>query len=351
MKKSFINSKIVILICGIFILSGCSRLSGTDKSMEENSAECDFFAMDTWFSFTVYGEGAEEALKQARNRVARLEQLWSVTEEESEIYGLNHSNGQTVNLSEDTAEVINYTLGMAEKTDGALDPTVYPVLKAWGFTTGKNNIPEESELEMLLGRTGYEKINLQGTEINLPAGFEIDLGAIGKGWAGDEVTEILQDAGISSAILDLGGNIQAIGSKPDGSDWRLGIRNPYDEGNLGVLEISDRAVVTSGNYERYFVGDDGKSYGHILDPDTGYPVENELISVSVIAEEGKMADALSTALFVMGKQGAEQFWKENGDFEMLLVTDDGTICLTEGIQDRFILDPNFGNMKIQVIKR
>lgn len=350
MKRYFINSKMAVLLCAILFLSGCLLLSGKNKSIEESSVERDFFAMDTRFSFTAYGNGAKQALEQTEKRMIQLEQLWSVTNEDSEIYALNHSGGQTVNLSEDTAEIIKFALELSEKTGGALDPTIYPVLTAWGFTTGENRVPEETEIELLLNRIGYEKVNLQDTQIKLPADFELDLGAVGKGWAGDEAAAILRDDGISSAILNLGGNIQAVGSRLDGSDWRLGIRSPYDEGSLGILEISNCAVVTSGNYERYFVDEAGKSYGHILDPNTGYPVENELVSMSVIAEEGKMADALSTALFVMGKQNAEQFWRENKDFEMLFVTADGTICLTEGIQDRFTLNQNFGNMKVQIIE-
>ena len=171
--------------------------------------------------------------------------------------------------------------------------------------------------------------------------------------SGDILARLLKDEGVTSALLDLGGNIQAVGERPGGGDWRLGIRSPFDggEGVLGMLLASDCAVVTSGNYERYFVGEDGKEYGHIIDPDTGYPVDNGLASVTIITEEGKRGDALSTSMFVKGLDEASRYWRDHQDFEMLLVTQDGQIYLTEGIEDQFTLSSDFGNMETHVIKR
>lgn len=143
----------------------------------------------------------------------------------------------------------------------------------------------------------------------------MDLGAVGKGYTGDIIAELLKEQGVTSALLDIGGNIQMVGRKPDGSRWRLGIQNPFEEGNLVVSKGEDGAVVTSGNYERYFIGEDGKQYGHIIDPATGYSAESSLSAVSIIAKEGKLCDALSTAMYVMGLDEATEYWKENGDFK------------------------------------
>ena len=178
-----------------------------------------------------------------------------------------------------------------------------------------------------------------------------ELGAVGKGYAGDVAADLLRENGITSALLDIGGNIQAVGTKTDGSDWRMGLRDPFSGGTLGVICVSDLAVVTSGNYERYFVGEDGKQYGHIMNPDTGYPVENELASVTIIAREGKFCDALSTSLFVMGLDKATDYWRQKQNFEMILITEDGKIYLTEGVEDRFSLDDNHANMQISVIEK
>lgn len=337
--------------CAVNGTGNSSENSSKDKAenTQQEPAKTEFFAMDTYMTFTAYGEGAQQALSQAEEEIRRLESEWSVTDENSEIWKVNHSGGETVTLSGETAQIVQFALDMAEQTDGALEPTIYPVLTAWGFTTDENRIPEEDEISSLLENVGYEKVQLDGDQITLPAGMELDLGAVGKGYAGDLAAELLEDQGITSALLDIGGNIQAVGSRPDGSDWRLGLRNPYGEGTVGVLSVSDCAVVTSGNYERYFVGSDGKEYGHIIDPETGRPADNGLVSVTIIADEGKMGDALSTSMFVKGLDGAEEYWRAHQDFEMILITEDGRIFLTEGAAERFELGESFANLETQVI--
>lgn len=248
-----------------------------------------------------------------------------------------------------TAELLSYALDMAEETNGALEPTIYPVLTAWGFTTGENRVPAETELAELLEKVGYDKVELNNDQIQMEPGGMIDLGAVGKRYAGDEAAQILRERGITAALLGIGGNIQAIGTKPDGSDWRVGLKDPFSGGVLGIIQVSDVAVVTSGNYERFFIGEDGKVYGHIIDPATGHPVENGIASVSVIASEGKLCDALSTALFVMGLENAQDYWRQRRNFEMILIMEDGDIYLTEGIRDSFSLNSEYRNMKINVI--
>lgn len=178
----------------------------------------------------------------------------------------------------------------------------------------------------------------------------MDLGAVGKGYAGELVTELLKKRGITSAVLDIGGNIQTIGTQPDGTSWKLGIRNLFGESTIGVLFVANKAVVTSGNYERYFVGDDGKEYGHIINPETGYPVENELASITIITDEGKQGDVLSTALYVKGLESAIEYWRSHSDFNLIAVTDDGEIYLTEAIAEDFSLNSTFSNMKVNIIE-
>ena len=316
------------------VLTGCSAPAEEMQQPVERS----LFAMNTYMTFTAYGEDAQAALQEAEECIQQVEGLWSVTDKDSEIYQANHSGGQPVTVSEETAEIISFALEMAQRTGGALDPTIYPVLTAWGFTTDSKQVPSQQQIAQLLEQVGYDRIRLNGTELTVPDGMELDLGAVGKGYTADLVTEILRRHGVTSALISLGGNIQAIGSRPDGSDWRLGIRAPWESGNLGVLTVSDAAVVTSGGYENYFDDEQGNIYWHILDPSTGYPADSGLQSVTIVGREGKMCDALSTALFVMGAQSAEQYWRENGGFEMLLVTDSGEILITEGIAEDFTLN-------------
>ena len=305
--------------------------------------------MDTYMTFTAYGTDAEPAILAAEDKIRELEELWSVTDKNSDVYAVNHSSGQTVTVDWKTAELLSYALDMAEETNGALEPTIYPVLTAWGFTTGENRVPAETELAELLEKVGYDKVELNNDQIQMEPGGMIDLGAVGKGYAGDEAAQILRERGITAALLDIGGNIQAIGTKPDGSDWRVGLKDPFSGGVLGIIQVSDVAVVTSGNYERFFIGEDGKVYGHIIDPATGHPVENGIASVSVIASEGKLCDALSTALFVMGLENAQDYWRQRRNYEMILIMEDGDIYLTEGIRDSFSLNSEYRNMKINVI--
>lgn len=317
---------------------------------KQSEATKELFAMDTYITMTAYGRDAETALTEAADKLTGMEQLWSVTDPDSDIYAINHSGGQAASVSKETAELLSFALQMAGQTNGALEPTIYPVLNAWGFTTEENRVPSDTEIAGLLKNVGYERVRLEGNSIQLEEGMELDLGAIGKGYAGDLTAQVLKKHGITSALLDIGGNIQAIGAKPDGSDWRLGLRDPFSEGTLGFLEIHDLAVVTSGNYERYFVGEDGKRYGHIIDPITGYPAESGLASVTVIAEQGRLCDALSTSLFVMGLDAAADYWQRYQDFDMILVTEDGEIYLTSGIADSFSLDSYHSNMDVHVIQ-
>lgn len=333
------------LLAVLTALSGCGR-TNLEAQEEENS----FFAMNTYMTFTAYGERAEEALADARERVEAAEALWSVTDEGSEIYQANHSGGEAVNVSEETAELVSFALNMAEKTDGALEPTIYPVLRAWGFTTDTKQVPSQEEIDALLEYVDHEKIALDGNLLTVPEGTELDLGAVGKGYAGDLAAEAVRAQGIECAILSLGGNIQAVGSRPDGTDWRVGLRSPWEDGTLGVLRVSNLAVVTSGGYENYFEDEDGNVYWHILDPETGYPAKSGLLSVTIICPQGRMGDALSTALFVMGPQKAEEYWRENGDFEMILVTEEGEILITEGVADHFTLSEG-RTEEIRVISR
>lgn len=343
MKKQIL----FFLIAGIIFFNSCSVIK--PKNTETHSKS--FFAMDTYMKITAYGKNAEFALSQSEKKVSELEKLWSVTDENSEIYEINHSNGKSVSLSPETAELLNFSLNISDLTDGALDCTMYPVLTEWGFTTSEYKIPSEERIRELLTNTGYKNIILDGQNVTVPENMQIDLGAVGKGYTGDLITEVLKDNGIKSALLDLGGNIQTIGTKPDGTDWKLGLRSPFDEGSFATLEISDCAVITSGGYERYFVGDDGNTYWHILDPETGRPADSGLVSVTIIGEEGRLCDALSTSIFVMGLDEAEKLWKQQNNFDMVLVTEEGEIYITENLQDKFFLNAMYGNLQVEVIHK
>ena len=343
--------RLITAALAALLLLSCAACAG--QPVKDNppppEASAGLFAMDTYLSLTAYGEDAEAALERAQNRIRELESLWSVTEEHSEIYAANHSGGNPVAVSKDTAELVRYALDMAERTNGALEPTLYPVLTAWGFTTDRFQIPAREELDRLLERVDYTKVSLQGTTLTVPDGMQLDLGAVGKGYAADEAAAVLRENGVESALLDFGGNILTIGTKPDGTSWRVGVRDPDSEGNLGVLELNGQGVSVSGGYEKYFVGEDGERYWHILDPATGAPARSGLVQTAVVSDESKRCDALSTALFVMGLDSALQYWREHQDFEMILLTEDRTIYMTEGLSDAFSLGTGQEGREVRII--
>ncbi|MBQ9347875.1 MAG: FAD:protein FMN transferase, partial [Oscillibacter sp.] len=214
-----------------------------------------------------------------------------------------------------------------------------------GLHYRENRIPTEAELSALLESVDYRKITLDGNTVSLPAGMEIDLGGVAKGYAGAKAAEYLRQQGVTSAMLSLGGNVQTVGAKPSdgrspsGSPWRVAVQDPASDGFAGVVEIIDKAAVTSGGYQRFFVGEDGETYWHIMDPATGRPAKNGLVSVTIVAEDGALCDALSTALFVMGPERAVSFWRDHGSaFGMVLITEDGRLLVTPDLS--FTADPS-----------
>ncbi len=330
----------------MLLLSACSG----SAAGESESASRSVFAMDTVMDVTAYGANAEQAVVAAVERITALEQTFSVTIDGSDIDAVNHAYGKPVEVSSDTAALLTDALHYCMLTHGALDVSVYPVLKAWGFTTQDYRVPKADELQELLARVDYSKVQCDGSTVTMPAEMEIDLGSVAKGYTGDQIMQIFRDQGVTSGMVSLGGNVQTLGSKPDGSPWRIAVQNPLGDGYVGVVEVRDEAVVTSGGYERYFERD-GEVYWHIIDPATGAPAKNGVISATIVSDSGTRCDALSTALFILGRDGAETYWRTHGDFDYLLVLDDGSVVVSEGIADRFSLADDWAEHELTVVTK
>ena len=332
---------LALALAGLMLLglAGCAA-SDTASPVQTSAAQelntIDFFAMDTFMSLRAYG-ASDALLQQAMSAVYDLEAEISTTGEQSAVHTLNQTGSGL--LPDRAAWLLGRALDLCAQTGGALDVSVYPVVRAWGFTTQDYRVPTQAELDALLELVDYSRIGLaaDGT-VTLAPGMEIDLGSVAKGYTGDLLVDILRTGGVESAILDLGGNIQTLGAKPDGSPWRVAIQDPAGDGILGVLPVMDKAVVTSGGYERYFVDEDGNLWWHIMDPATGYPAQNGLISVTIVGGEGLTCDALSTALFILGEDGAVAYWRAHRDFDLALVTQDGRLLLTPDLYAVF--EPN-----------
>lgn len=281
-----------------------------------------------------YGEHADTALGYSSEQILSLEELFSVTSEKSDIWAINHSDGEPVSVSDDTIAVLNKAIEIGGKTNGALDVTIYPLLTEWGFTTDTQQVPTDDIIADKLKLIDYTKISVKGNTVQLPDNMQIDFGALAKGYTSDCVTEILKENGVKSALVNLGGNVHAVGTKPDGTLWKVGVQNPFSPSEqVCILEIADKAVITSGNYERFFTDENGRKYWHILDSADGFPADNGLVSVTIVGENGLLCDALSTALFVLGTDKAIDYWRNSADFEMILITDDEKIIYSEGLSD------------------
>mgnify|MGYP001221533881 CR=1 FL=1 len=263
----------------------------------------------------------------------------------SEVMQINENAGiAPVKVSDDTFEVIQNAIRYSELSDGRFDPSVGVLVKLWNIGTDYAAIPQQSEIDARLPLVDYTKIELNEAEKTVflkEKGMLIDLGGIAKGYGADVVSGILSDYGVRSAIVNLGGNVLVMGSKPDGSVWRIGVQNPFSERGeyLGIAAITNKTIVTSGVYERYFM-EDGKRYHHILDTTGGYPVDNGLVGVSIIADVSMDADALSTAVFSLGPEKGMTLVESLEGVDAIFVMEDKTVTMTEGAKAAFTLTDN-----------
>lgn len=321
----------ILLLAGTFcaLFSGCSA---------EKKSESQVFAMDTVMLLTAYGENAEDALEAACDVIYTLDTDLDPEDAGSTVNELNRTGGPCL-VSDAIADMFDCASLVRQRSSGAFDLAVYPIVKSWGFIGGDYRVPDDDELAGLLSVMDFGGITLEtkdgGAYMTLPEGTQISFAAIAKGCASDMAVAAMRDAGCESAIISLGGNVQTLGMRPDGSSWSVGITDPEDTGSIvGVLRVGETAVVTSGSYQRCFELE-GENYHHIIDPKTGRPASGGLLSVTVVCDDGVMADALSTALFILGENGAMDYYRTYAGFEMILITDDGRVILTSGLRGCF----------------
>ena len=291
--------KRLVMIAGVCVWTLIAAAGLYQNYSKNEKYQKQLFAMDTYMEFTAYGRGGQQAVEKAAKEVQRLDALLSAQNEESQVYALNQRG--SLEVSDDLAEIIQRGKEIFQETDGLFDDTIYPLMELWGFPTGEYHVPSGEEIENLLPDVDGGTVEISGNTVTLGEGQQIDLGGIAKGYTGEKLTEIFQGYGVSSAMVSLGGNIQAIGTK-----------------------------------------EDGRTYIHIIDPRTGYPVENDLLSVTIVSPDGTLADGLSTALYIMGYDKAVQFWEQHQDeFDVILITADEQIHVSKKLQDSFQSDKNW----------
>ena len=321
-----------LLLCCLTVLTGCSAPAANPEP-----AQAQFFSMDTLMSIRVYSGGGEQALQAARQEVERLDKLLSRTDPDSQISSLNShaGDGAAVTLDQEVVELLSFAKSVSQLLPGCFDITIAPVMDAWGFTSETLHVPSSEALNHAMSLVDSQQLMVDepSSAARLEqAGMEVDLGAVAKGFAAGRADAVLREEGVTSALLDLGGNVTAIGSKPDGSTWQVAVKDPQNTSEaLCVLSLEDQTASTSGGYERYFE-ENGQIYHHIIDPETGYPADSGLLSVTVISSDHMLADALSTTLFVAGPEEALDFWRSREDFELVLCTQDNRVIVTEGLE-------------------
>lgn len=321
----------LLCVCTAMSFAGC----GIIKDSYQFEAMDTFMKIDVCWSPQGNFQPLDDVVKEIDDRLSTTNSDGL----ENYVFQINQK-GEAVTY-EEIVRFVNETLALCEDTGGALDITVYPVVEEWGFISGDHKIPSEERLAQLLPLVDHSKVKTSEFSVwTENKGMKLDFGAVAKGYAADKVIKSLKDerANCEYALLNLGGTVAAYGKKPEGGEWKIGITDPENTDTyMGTVSCTDKIIATSGSYERYFEGDDGKKYSHIIDPKTGYPVDNGITSVTVISDSGLLSDGLSTALFVMGLDKAKEYYQSRKDFDFIILTDDKKACVTAGAAESFTM--------------
>lgn len=328
MKKK--SSIVVMVMFIVLLITGCQK--GPDMSQSISDSQ---IVLGTVISIQVFGTKDTSIIQESFDIIKEIEAKMSLNIEDSEVVSINTAAGQApVKVSEDTFYVIQKSMEYSQLSEGKFDITMEPVISLWGIGTDEANIPEASALEEALAYVDYKKVQLDeaGQTVYLEEGMSIDLGAIAKGYAADLVANYLKEQGITKAIINLGGNVMLVGQKDENTLFKVGLQDPYDVRNkyFGIIEEADNTIVTSGVYERNFE-QDGVLYHHILSPEDGYPVRNNIGAVSVVAKTSIDADALSTVFFALGKEKGLELVETLEDVECIFIMDNYEVYTSSGI--------------------
>ena len=329
------------LVCPILLLTGCQNTTDTSTSTGKEPISISSIKLNTTVQITIYNSQDKSLLNDCLALCDKYELIFSRTNEESELYKLNHLEGTPVSnttntrhISEDLAALLSKGLSITKESDGAFDIAIAPLTSLWDFTAENPKVPDNTDIQNALPQCSSDGISIDGQDITLPSDdIQFDVGAIAKGYIADRLKDFLVKKGVNSAIINLGGNVLCIGSKPDGTSFKVGIQKPFADRNEteAVMDITGKSVVSSGIYERCFK-QDGKLYHHILNPKTGYPYDNGLISVTIISDQSVDGDALSTTCFALGLEDGLKFAEKKG-VQAVFITEDYELHYTDGFQD------------------
>ncbi len=346
MKKTILFSILFLLILSVFVgCNGEAKKQKSDQKFVTPPYERTEFLMGTVVTIKIYDKGKEDVLDPVFHRIKRLADLITVNEEDaadSEVAEVNKKAGiEPVKVSDDIYEVIKAGVDFSTKTEGSYEVTIGPLTNLWriGFPDARK--PDQSEIDAVLPLINYKDVELNSEEKTVyltRLGMQLDLGSIAKGFIADQAVDVLKEHEITSAIVDLGGNIIVVGNNPSGSKWSVGIQDPRIDiargKTIGKIPESDKSIVTSGVYERYLEVE-GKKYHHLLDPTTGYPFENEIAGVSIISDKSVDGDGLSTSLYSKGIEDGLKFIEQFEGAEAIFITFDKKVYITSGLKGVF----------------
>ena len=319
-----------LLAASVLILSGCSGFSGKRDQTYTDTL------FDTVVNVRIYDAADDSVLKGCEELCKKYDAMFSRTAEDSEISRINNAGGAPVEVSEETITLIEKGIYYSEMSNGAFDITIGSISSLWDFKAETPSIPDAAAIADAVSHVNYKNIMIQDNTVRLLDPYaKLDVGAVAKGYIADRLRDYLEEEGIDHAMIDLGGNIIAMGSKLDGSDYNIGIQKPFDENGTPItsVKLSDKSIVTSGVYQRYFE-QDGKIYHHILDPATGYPCENNLYSVTIITDSSLTADALSTTCFLLGYEKGMNLINQLNNVDAVFITNDNQIHYSKNFQHK-----------------
>lgn len=326
--------KLKPLLLSLFIFSSLTGCAGNKEPVTMSD-----FALDTYISVTVYDDANKTAAMESLNLCKNYEGIFSRTDAGSELYKLNSLSAASFGITDFTASVplrniIETGIYYGRLTGGAFDITIEPLVSLWNIMGDNPHVPDESDINAAISHINYENVSTEGSSITCLSGTTIDLGAIAKGYIADSMKDFLTSKGISSGIINLGGNILCIGSKPDGSAYKIGIKKPFSESGeiILTLNIKDMSVVSSGIYERYFYEND-TLYHHVISPFTGYPADNGITGVTIISEKSVDGDCLSTACLILGLENGIKLINSLENFYAIFITEDNQIYYSNGAED------------------
>lgn len=345
-----------VLVCPMLLFTGCQNTTGTSTATEKEPISISSIKLNTAIQITIYDSQDKSLLDDCLALCDRYELIFSRTNENSELYKLNHRisdsavSNQTIetqttpyqvngttntwHISEYLAALLSQGLSITRESDGAFDIAIAPLTSLWDFTAEDPKVPDDAAIQKVLPLCSSDGVTIDGQDITLPSDdIQFDVGAIAKGYIADRLKDFLVKKGVNSAIINLGGNVLCIGSKPNGTPFKIGIQKPFADRNEteAVMDIAGKSVVSSGIYERCFK-QGGKLYHHILNPQTGYPYDNGLISVTIISDQSVNGDALSTTCFALGLKDGLKFAEKKG-VQAVFITEDYELHYTDGFQD------------------